>query len=68
MVNAGERNTSWLSRYLRLPWAELIGSVFCFHFALADSRVVVRVPLAVGGVILLAAAISNIVKKRKLTH
>jgi hypothetical protein len=59
---------AWLRRCLELPWAEMILAVFCFHFALADPRAIVRVPLAVGGVILLAAAISNIVEKRKSTH
>jgi hypothetical protein len=70
MVNAIERNprTSWLWRFLDLPWAEMIGSIICFHFALADLRIIVRVLLAVAGVILLAAAIFNIVKKRKSTH
>jgi hypothetical protein len=70
MENAGERKprTSWLRRFLLLPWAEMIGSVFCFHFALADPRVIVRVSLASAGVILLAVAISSIVKKRESTH
>jgi hypothetical protein len=70
MENAGERTsgTSWLRRFLVLPWAEMIGSVFCFHFALADPRVIVRVPLVIAGVILLAGAISNIVKQRESTH
>jgi hypothetical protein len=66
--NAQKLSTSWLRRFLDLPWAEMIGSVFCFHFALADLRIIVRVLLAVAGVILLAAAIFNIVKKRKSTH
>jgi hypothetical protein len=46
----------------------MIGSVLCFHFALADTRVIVRIALAAVAIILLAAAISNIVKKRKSTH
>jgi hypothetical protein len=70
MENAVERKpgTSWLRRFLELPWAEMIGSVFCFHFALADPRVIVRVPLVIPGVILLAAAISKIVKQRESTE
>jgi hypothetical protein len=58
----------WLRRCLQLPWAEMILAVFCFHFAFADPRAIIRVSLTVGGVILLAAAISIIVKKRKSTH
>jgi hypothetical protein len=53
----------WLRRRLELPWAEMIIAVFCFHLALADPRAIVRVPLAAAGVTLLAATISNIVKK-----
>jgi hypothetical protein len=70
MLDGNKRNpwTSWLRRFLELPWAEMIGSVFCFHFALAETRVTVRIVLAAVGVILLVAAISNIVKKRKSTH
>jgi hypothetical protein len=70
MLDGNKRKpwTSWLRRCLELPWAEMIGSVFCFHFALADTRVTVRIVLAAVGVILLVAAISNIVKKRKSTQ
>jgi hypothetical protein len=70
MENAGERKSGpiWLRRSLKLPWAEMIGSVFCFHFALADPRVIIRAPLATAGVILLATAISNVIKQRGSTH
>jgi hypothetical protein len=46
----------------------MIGSVLCFHFALAGPRVLVRVTLAAVAVVLLAAAISSIVRIRKSTH
>jgi hypothetical protein len=39
-----------------------------FHFALADPRVIIRAPLATAGVILLATAISNVIKQRESTH
>ena len=70
MENRSERNpwTSWLRRCLALPWVEMIGAVFSFHFALADPRVMVRTILAIVGIILLAAAIAKIVEKRKSTH
>jgi hypothetical protein len=40
-------------------------AVFCFHFALDNPRVIVRIVLAGLGVILLAKAIADIIKKRK---
>jgi len=46
----------------------MIGSICCFHFALADPRVIFRVIYAIVGVALLATAISNIIKQRKSTH
>ena len=59
---------TWLRRYLELPWVEMIGSICCFHFALADPRVSFRVIYVIVGVALLATAISNIIKQRKSTH
>jgi hypothetical protein len=46
----------------------MIVAVFCFHFALNDPRVIVRVGLASLGVILLAKAVAEIIKKRKSAH
>jgi hypothetical protein len=46
----------------------MIGSVLCFHFALAGPRVMVRITLAGVAVVLLAAATSSIVRMRKSTH
>ena len=68
MENRSERNpwTSWLRRCLALPWVEMIGAVFSFHFALADTRMIVRIILVIVGIILLEAAIAKIVEKRKL--
>ena len=59
---------AWLRRCLELPWTEMIVAVFCFHFALDNPRVTVRIVLASLGVILLAKAIADIIKKRKSTH
>jgi hypothetical protein len=70
MQNASKRGpwNTWLHRSLELPWTEMIVAVFCFHFALNDPRVTVRVALASLGVILLAKAVADIIKKRKSTH
>jgi hypothetical protein len=46
----------------------MIGSVCCFHFALADLRVTFRAIYAGVGIALLVAAISRIIEKRKSTH
>jgi hypothetical protein len=43
-------------------------AVFCFHFALDNPRVIVRIVLASLGVFLLATAIADFIKKRKSTH
>jgi hypothetical protein len=70
MENRSERNpwTSWLRRCLELPWAEMILAVFYFHFALEMPSIVARTVLAILGVILLAKAIADIIKKRKSTQ
>jgi hypothetical protein len=70
MQDDGKRSpwTNWLRRCLELPWAEMTVAVFCFHFALNDPRVLVRVGLTCLGVILLAKAVADIIKKRKTTH
>ena len=67
MENGSKRSpwTTWLRRCLELPWAEMTVAVFCFHFALDNPRVIVRIVLASLGVILLAKAIADIIKKRK---
>ncbi len=67
MENGGKRIdwTNWLRRCLELPWAEMILAVFCFHFALEMPSIVARIVLAVLGVLLLAKAIADIIKKRK---
>ena len=70
MQDDGKRSpwTNWLRRCLELPWAEMTVAVFCFHFALDNPRVIVRIVLASLGVILLAKAMTDIIKKRKSTH
>jgi hypothetical protein len=69
MENGSKRSHwTWLRRCLELPWAEMIVAVFCFHFALDNPRVTVRIVLASLGVILLAKAMTDIIKKRKSTH
>jgi hypothetical protein len=70
MENGSKRSpwTTWLRRRLELPWAEMTVAVFCFHFALDNPRVIVRIALAGLGVILLAKAIADIIKKRKGTR
>ena len=70
MENGSKRSpwTTWLRRCRELPWAEMTVAVFCFHFALDNPRVIVRIVLASLGVILLAKAIADIIKKRKSTH
>jgi hypothetical protein len=70
MENGSKRSpwTTWPRRCLELPWAEMTVAVFCFHFALDNPRVIVRIVLASLGVILLAKAIADIIKKRKSTH
>jgi hypothetical protein len=70
MENGGKRVkwTNWLRRCLDLPWAEMILAVFCFHFALEVPGIVARIVLAILGVILLAKAIADIIKKRKSTQ
>jgi hypothetical protein len=70
LENCGKRShwTTWLRRCLELPWAEMIVAVFCFHFALNNPGVIVRVVFASLGVILLAKAISEIIGKRTSTH
>ena len=60
--------TNWLRRCLELPWAEMIVAVFCFHFSLEMPNIVARIVLAILGVILLAKAIADIIKKRKSTQ
>ena len=69
MANGGKRSNliNWLRRYLELPWAEMILAVFCFHFALEMPSIVARIVLVILGVILLAKAIADIIKKRKST-
>ena len=67
-VNKRSPLTNWLRRCLELPWTEMIVAVFCFHFALKDPRVIVRVGLASLGFILLAKAVAGIIKQRKSTH
>ena len=59
---------NWLRRCLGLPWAEMILAVFCFHFALEMPNIIARIVLAILGVILLAKAIADIIKKRKSTQ
>jgi hypothetical protein len=70
MENGSKRSpwTTWPRRCLELPWAEMTVAVFCFHFALDNPRVIVRIVLASLGVILLAKALADIIKKRKSTH
>ena len=70
MENGGKRTnwTTWLRRCLELPWAEMILAVFCFHFALEMPNIIGRIVLAILGVILLAKAIADIIKKRKSTQ
>jgi hypothetical protein len=70
MENSSKRSpwTTWLRRCLELPWAEMTVAVLCFHFALDNPRVIVRIVLTSLGVILLAKAIADILKKRKSTH
>ena len=69
MENGSKRSPwTWLRRCLELPWAEMIVAVFCFHFALDNPRVIVRIVLASLGVIVLARAIADIITKRKSTH
>jgi hypothetical protein len=70
MQNAYKRSpwTIWLRRRLDLPWAEMTVAVFCFHFVLSIPGGTVRVVLAGLGVILLAFAVADIIKKRKSTH
>ena len=70
MENASKRSpwTTGLRRRLELPWAEMTVAVFCFHFALNNPRVIVRVVLASLGSILLAKAIAGIIKKRESAH
>jgi len=70
MENDGKRThwTTWLRRCLELPWAEMILAVFSFHFALAFPRAMVRIILAILGVVLLAKAIAEIIKKRRSKH
>jgi hypothetical protein len=46
----------------------MIGAILSCHFALADPRVIVRIFLAIVGIILLAAAVAKIVERRKPTH
>jgi hypothetical protein len=67
METGSKRNpwTTWLRRCLELPWAEMTVAVFCFHFALDNPSVIVRIVLASLGVVLLAKAIADIIKKRK---
>jgi hypothetical protein len=60
--------TTWLRRCLELPWAEMTVAVFCFHFALNIPSVIARIIFAILGVILLAKAIADIIKKRESTQ
>jgi LPXTG-motif cell wall-anchored protein len=59
---------TWLRRCLELPWVEMIAAVCCFHFALADPRIIYQIIYALVGIALLATAILSIVKRRKSTH
>jgi hypothetical protein len=70
MENGSTRSpgTTWRRRWLELPWAEMTVAVVCLHFVLDNPRVMVRIVLAGLGVILLAKAIADIIKKRKSTR
>jgi hypothetical protein len=70
MENGSKQNpwTTWLRRCLKLPWAEMAVAVFCFHFALNIPSVIARIILAILGVLLLAKAIADIIKKRESTQ
>jgi hypothetical protein len=70
MQNGSKRTPSatWLRRRLGLAWAEMTAAVFCFHFALNNPQVMVRVVLTSLGIVLLAKAVADIIKKRKSTH
>jgi hypothetical protein len=60
--------TTWPRRRLEPPWAEMTVAVFCFHFALNIPSVIARIMLAILGVLLLAKAIADIIKKRESTQ